>query len=196
MPNLRWAHHHRSLRTNCQRAGLASAVLAILLCACSGGSRPTSRPVPSPDVVSVSAAACGTGWRHPVAGVQTLHIHNASTSIVEVQLEDPANGAVYAQVEGIGPGTTRSMPANLGSGQYSFSCSGLNYGARIGPVVQFPGRILGGRPVLALTQDQVNSITAQAHAYVADGLAGLVPQTGVLAADIRKAIWRQPGTRG
>ena len=196
MPNLRWAHHHRSLRTNCQRAGLASAVLAILLCACSGGSRPTSRPVPSPDVVSVSAAACGTGWRHPVAGVQTLQIHNASTSTVEVQLENPANGALYAQVEGIGPGTTRSMPVNLGSGQYSFSCSGLNYGARIGPVVQFPGRILGGRPVLALTQDQVNSITAQAHAYVADGLAGLVPQTGVLAADIRKAIWRQPGTRG
>jgi iron uptake system component EfeO len=78
------------------------------------------------------------------------------------------------------------MPVNLGSGQYSFICSGLNYGTRVGPTIQVPGRIRGGRPVLALTQDQVNSITAQVHAYVADGLARLVPQTGALAADIRK----------
>jgi iron uptake system component EfeO len=118
--------------------------------------------------------------------VQTLQIHNASTSTVEVQLENPANGAVYAKVEGVGPGTTRSMPVNLGSGQYSFSCSGLNSGTRMGPVIRVPGRIQGGNSVLGLTPDQVNSITVQAHAYVADGLARLVPQTGALAADIRK----------
>jgi iron uptake system component EfeO len=170
---------------NLRRAGLASAAIAVLLSGCSSGSGPTPRPIPGADVISVSAAACGTGWRHPAAGVQTLQIHNASTSTVEIQLENPSNGAVYAQVEGIGPGTTRSMPVDLGSGQYSFSCSGLNYGTRVGPVIQVPGRIRGGSPVLALTQDQVNSITAQAHAYVADGLARLVPQTGALVADIR-----------
>ena len=163
MPNLRWARHHRSLRTTCQRAGLASVVLAVLLSGCSSGSRSAPRPVPGPNVISVSAAACGTGWRHPVAGVQTLQIHNTSTGTVEVQLEDPVNGAVYAQVEGIGPGTTRSMPVNLGSGQYSFSCSGRNYGTRIGPVIHVPGRIQGGHPVPALTEDQLNSITARAQ---------------------------------
>ena len=115
-----------------------------------GGSRPAVRlfrrlaagpaAVPVLGRISVSAAACGTGWRHPVAGVQTLQIHNAFTSTVEVRLENPANGAVYAQVEGIGPGTTRSMPVDLGSGQYSFSCSGLNYGTRMGPIIQ----VLGG----------------------------------------------------
>ena len=172
------------MRASCQRAGLASAVVAVLLSGCSSGSGPTPRPVPGPDVISVSAAACGTGWRHPVAGVQTLQIHNAFTSTVEVQLENPANGAVYAQVEGIGPGTTRSMPVNLGSGQYSFSCSGLNYGTRMGPVIQVPGRIRGGSPVPALTQDQVNLITARAHAYVASGLASLLPQVTALSADI------------
>lgn len=186
MPNLRWARHHRSLHASCRRAGLASAAIAVLLSGCSSGSGPTPRPVPGPDVISVSAAACGTGWRHPVAGVQTLQVHNASTSTVEVQLENPSNGAVYAQVEGIGPGTTRSMPVDLGSGQYSFSCSGLDYSTRIGPIIQVPGRIRGGSAILALTPDQVNSITAQAHAYVADGLARLIPQTGALAADIRR----------
>jgi iron uptake system component EfeO len=78
------------------------------------------------------------------------------------------------------------MPVNLGSGQYSFSCSGRNYGTRIGPVIRVPGPIQGGHPVPALTEDQLNSITARAHAYVADGLARLAPQTGALAADIRK----------
>jgi iron uptake system component EfeO len=147
-------------------------------------------------VINVSTTACGTGWRHPVAGVQILQIHNSSTSTVEVRLENPTNGAVYAQVEGIGRGTTRSMPVNLGSGQYSFACSGLNYGSRTGPVVQIPGQIQGGSAVLALTQDQVNSITAQAHAYVANGLARLLPQVTALSVDISagnlvaaRALW-------
>ena len=76
------------------------------------------------------------------------------------------------------------MPVDLGSGKYSFSCSGLNYGARIGPVIRVPGRIQGGSAVLALTQDQVNSITARAHAYVASGLARLLPQVTALSADV------------
>ena len=103
-------------------------------------------------MINVSASACGTGWRHPAAGVQTLQIHNASTTTVEVQLVDPANGAIYAQVEGIGPGTTRSMPVNVGSGQYSFICSGTNYGIRTGPVFQIPGRVSGGAAILPLTR--------------------------------------------
>lgn len=116
--------------------------------------------------------------------MQTLRIHNASADTVEVQLENPANGNVYAQVEGVGPGTTRSIPVNLGSGQYSFTCSGINYGARTGPVIQVQGRIQGGSGVPALSQDQVNSITAQAHAYVASGLARLLPQAAALSADL------------
>ena len=136
-------------------------------------------------MINVSASSCGTGWQHPAAGVQTFQIHNASAATVELQLVNPANGAIYSQVEGIGPGTTRSMPVNVGSGQYSFICSGTNYGTLTGPVIQVPGRVSGGVAVLPLTADQVNSITAQAHAYVANGLAALVPQTDVLAADIR-----------
>jgi iron uptake system component EfeO len=151
---------------------------------CSSSSRPTPRPVPGPDVISVSAAACGTGWRHPVAGTQILEIHNASTATVEVQLQNPDNGAIYAKVEGIGPGTTRSMPVDIGSGQYSFSCSGFNYGIRIGPVIRIPGTVPGGSAILPLTQDQLGSITMQARAYVTSGLATLVRQVGALSADI------------
>jgi iron uptake system component EfeO len=139
-------------------------------------------------VINVSASACGTGWRHPTAGAQILQIHNASTystDVVEVQLIDPATGAVYAQVEGIGPGTTRSMPVNVGSGQYSFTCTGPDYGTLTGPVIRVPGRVSGGTAILPLTLSEVNSVTEQAHAYIASGLKALVPQTVALAADIR-----------
>jgi iron uptake system EfeUOB component EfeO/EfeM len=105
--------------------------------------------------------------------------------VVEVQLINPSNGAVYAQVEGIGPDTTRSMPVDLGSGQYAFNCTGLTYGARIGAVIQVPGHVSGGTAIPLLTQDQVNSITMQARAYVTRGLATLVAQTAALAAEIQ-----------
>ncbi|HEY1624387.1 MAG TPA: EfeM/EfeO family lipoprotein [Streptosporangiaceae bacterium] len=98
---------------------------------------------------------------------------------------DPSNGAVYAQVEGIGPGTTRSMPVDVGSGEYAFTCTGQDYGIRNGPVVQVPGKAGGGTAVLVLDQDQQNSITTRARAYVASGLAALVAQTAALVTDIR-----------
>jgi iron uptake system component EfeO len=85
------------------------------------------------------------------------------------------------------------MPVDVGSGQYSFSCSGHNYGVRTVPVIQIPGRVRGGGAILPLTQDQLNSITSQADAYVASGLATLVPQVAALAADI--SAGRLPAAR-
>jgi iron uptake system component EfeO len=76
------------------------------------------------------------------------------------------------------------MPVNLGSGDYSFSCSGPNFGTRTGPVVRVPGRTRGGSAVLPLAPNQVNSITAQARAYVASGLDTLLPQVTALSTDI------------
>ena len=172
------------LRIDRWRAVAAGFLTIGLLSGCSGRPAPSGHATSELNVINVSASACGTGWQHPTAGVQTLQVHNASTAVVEVQLVNSANGAVYAQVEGIGPGTTRSMPVNVGSGQYSFSCSGTFYGFRASPVIQVVGRVSGGTAILPLTQDQVNSITQQARAYVASGLATLVPQTAALAADI------------
>ena len=185
MPNLRLTSRNVFSPTVRRRAAAVTVLLAGVLSGCSRGPAP-SKPVPPPGgTINVSASACGTGWQHPTAGVQTLEIHNASASAVDVQLVSPSNGAVYAQVEGIGPTTTRSMPVNLGSGQYSFSCSGIEYGFRTGAVIQVPGRVSGGAGILPLTAQQLNLITQQARAYVASGLATLVPQTSALAADIQ-----------
>jgi iron uptake system EfeUOB component EfeO/EfeM len=136
-------------------------------------------------LINITTSACGTGWQHPAPGAQIFQVHNASHSVVEVQLVNPANGAVYAQIEGLGPGTTRSMPVDVGSGQYSFSCTGPNYGVQAGSVVQVPGRVSGGAAVLPVTAGQLNSITEQARSYVTSGLAALIPQVTGLAADIQ-----------
>ena len=161
------------LRIDRWRAVAAGFLISGLLSGCSGSSAPSEHATAEANVINVSASSCGTGWQHPTVGVQTLQINNTSTVTVEVQLVDPANGGVYAQIEGIGPNTTRSIPVNVGSGQYSFVCSGSNYGTLTGPVIQIPGRVSGGVAILPLNLDQLNSITAQAHAYVANGLAAL-----------------------
>ena len=116
--------------------------------------------------------------------MQTLQILNVSAAVVEVQLINAVSGAIYAQVEGIGPGTTRSMPVDIGSGRYSFTCSGDKYGVRSGPLIQVLGKVSGGAAILPLTQVQLNSITQQAHAYVADGLSKLDSQVTALTTDI------------
>ena len=109
-----------------KRLGTTASVLTAgvamggLLCACSGGAAssgggaPASTAASPSNVLTVSAAACGTGWAHPAAGTQTLYIRNTSRGVIEVQLIDPESGAVYAQLEGVGAGTTRSMPVDVG----------------------------------------------------------------------------------
>jgi iron uptake system component EfeO len=176
----------RSLLSVPNLKSVAGGLIAVgLLSGCGGSSSAPKSVALAAHVITVTATVCGTGWQHPTAGPQNLLIRNSSRTVVEIQMVNPSNGAVYAQVEGIGPGTTRSMPVDVGSGEYSFTCTGQNYGIRNGPVIHVPGRVSGGTAVLALDQDPLNSITKQARAYVASGLATLVPQTAALVTDIR-----------
>ena len=55
-----------------------------------------------------------------------------STEGAEVDLVNPANGAVYAEVEALGPGTTSPMRLNVGSGSYAFHCLFEDFGAITG----------------------------------------------------------------
>lgn len=136
-------------------------------------------------VISVTTSACGTGWRHPSAGVQTLQIHNAASSAVEVTLVDAYNGAVYARVDGVGPGTTRAMPVNVGSGAYTFECDGATYGNRTGPTVRVPGHVRGGTAIAPVSTSQMDGAIGQEAAYVTSGLATVARQTAELAALIK-----------
>jgi iron uptake system component EfeO len=158
-------------------AWIAAGALAVGLAGC-GASAATG------SVITVSTGACGTGWQDPQPGPQTLRIYNASTEGGEVDLIDPANGAIYAEVQGIGPGTTTPMQVDLGSGRYAFRCLLEDTDGITGPVVTVGGHVRGARAILPVTTNDLLGPAREYHAYVTAGLQVLAGQTRVLAADV------------
>ncbi len=170
-------------------AATSAAALAVglLLSGCAGSGSTPGALSAGGNVITVSATACGTGWRHPTAGLQTLQIRNAATSALEVELIGSGTGAVYARVEGLGPGTSQPMQVDLGSGSYAFDCSDgdYDYAGKIGPAYLVAGKVRGGPGVLPASYSQTLTATGQARAYITSGLATVAGQVAALAADIQ-----------
>jgi iron uptake system component EfeO len=165
---------------NVRRAALtaALAVSAGVLAAC-GGSAPPA------DLVSVSNGGCGVGWHLAGPGWHTFQIYNGAAEGGEVDLIDPANGAIYAEVNGLGPGTTSPMSLDVGSGSYAFRCLFDDYDPMTGPTVVVAGHTRGTPAILPITSNDLVAPASEYHAYVATGLNTLVSQAGALAADVR-----------
>jgi len=159
-------------------AAAAAAALAALVSGCGGAAA-------TPNEISVSRGACGTGWQHPAAGRQTLQIHNFSAAAADVDLINPATGAIYAEVESVAPGTTRPMPVNLGSGSYAFRCLIEDTGAITGPVRRIGGHVRGAAGILPVTANDLIGPVHRYQAYVAAGLGTLVRQVDALTAQIK-----------
>jgi iron uptake system component EfeO len=159
-------------------AGVAVlTTVAAGLSACSGA--------PSVGVITVSTGACGAGWQDPSPGLQTLQIQNESTAGAEVDLIDPSNGAVYAEVDGLGPGTVAPMQVDVGSGSYAFRCLIEDTDPMTGPVIKVGGHVRGGTAILPVTNDDLIGPAKEYHAYVTAGLIVLAAQTRGLAADVQ-----------
>lgn len=140
---------------------------------------------PSP-VITVSRSACGRGWTGPKPGTQTFQLHNTGVAAAEVDLIDPATGAIHGEVESIGPGTTRTLRVRLGEGVYAFRCLVEDTEAIVGPSVRVTGGHGGSGP--AVVPVTVNDLLAPIREYrdhVDEGLAGLVALTGTLSAVVR-----------
>jgi iron uptake system EfeUOB component EfeO/EfeM len=158
-------------------AGIVVTMAAAGVAACSAS--------PQASVITVSTGACGTGWVHPFAGLQTLQLRNESTAAAEVDLIDPANGAVYAEVEALGPGTTAPMQVDVGSGSYAFRCLIEDVDPLTGPVVKVIGHVRGASAILPITSADLLPAASQYHAYVTAGLQVLAGQARTLAADVK-----------
>jgi iron uptake system component EfeO len=178
-------------------AGLSGAVLAAGLLSGCGGTASVAGGAAG-TTITISAGRCGQGWAHPHTGPQTFRLHNVSSGAAEVYLIDPAGGnldpdsisaPVYAEVEGLGPGTTTPMQIDVGSGGYAFECELQYYGPRIGPIIQIPGQVRGTPGILSVTYDNLAggrfSPAAQYRDYVSAGLNTLVTDTDALLAAVR-----------
>ena len=135
--------------------------------------------------VTVSANACGTGWKNPAAGLTTFQVRNATSNPVEVALIDAPTSGVYAEIDAIAPGKTAPMQVNVGSGAYAFQCDSNAFGLVTGPTTRVPGSVHGTSAVLPPSVVGADSAVAGERAYVLRGLSLTAGQAAVLDSDIR-----------
>ncbi|WP_042427755.1 iron uptake transporter permease EfeU [Streptacidiphilus anmyonensis] len=133
--------------------------------------------------VSVSPTECGKGFTAPQPGQQTFQMHNTGPQTSEVYLVNPATNAVYGEIEGLAPGTTRALVATIGSGQYAWRCVPTGGKAVTSAAVTVSG---GGSvaAVLPVSEQDLAAPLAQYKQFVDAGLATLQTQTAKLAADL------------
>jgi iron uptake system component EfeO len=177
------------------RTPLAVVGAAVLLAA-AGDARPTAG-APPPAAIEASVTGCGTGWSHPRAGDQVLSLRNDGATAAGVTLIDPSSGAIYADVEGLGPGVTRRLRLDLGGGAYAFRCQDEGGGDPVtGPVTRVPGPRGGGPGIMPVTNNALYAPGRAYDKYVTAGLARLADRTDALRAavddgdlDAARAAW-------
>ncbi|MET7486201.1 iron uptake transporter permease EfeU [Streptomyces sp. NPDC005538] len=144
-----------------------------------------ARPKPADsETVAVSETECGKGFTAPDTGRQTFQMHNTGDKTAEVYLIDPATNAVYGEVEGLAPGTTRDLVATVAGGSYAWRCVPTGAKAVTSATVHVSG---GGGAAQAVVPVSENDLAAPLKAYkvyVDQGLATLETQTRQLDADI------------
>jgi iron uptake system component EfeO len=150
-----------------------------------GGS---GRPGPAaggPTKVQIGLSDCGSGWTKAVAGQQDFLLVNSDLRDGEAQLIDPATGAVYAEVEPMGSGSSAEMRIVLGHGSFAFRCVMEDDGASTGPTVTISGTMATPvAPVLPVTWNDLVPVTKAAETYVLGGIPGLITDTQALRADL------------
>ncbi|MFI0151200.1 EfeM/EfeO family lipoprotein [Streptomyces lydicus] len=130
--------------------------------------------------VEVSSGGCGRGWRHARPGTQVFDLHNTSDVAAEVYLKSPRTGALYGEVEGVGPGTTRQLRVRLGGGTYAFMCLPDDADAVTGPTVRIRGGGTGGPAAAPVTEHDLIPPALDYQKWVGHGLDELVGRTGQL----------------
>ncbi|BDM70767.1 iron transporter [Streptomyces nigrescens] len=130
--------------------------------------------------IEVSPSRCGRGWQHPHPGLQVFDLHNTSDTAAEVYLKNPADGSVYGEVEGIGPGTTRQLRIRLGRGAYAFMCLPDDTHAVTGPTARVTGGGPAGPAAAPVTEHDLIPPALAYQKWVGRGLDGLVGETGRL----------------
>ncbi|GGU96650.1 hypothetical protein GCM10010260_35300 [Streptomyces filipinensis] len=143
-----------------------------------------SRPKPAGDqTVAVSETECGKGFRAPKPGRQTFQMRNTGGKTSEVYLIDPSTSAVYGEIEGLAPGTTRDLVATVAGGTYAWRCVPTGGRAVTSRTVTVSG---GGaaKPVVPVSEQDLAAPLKAYKTYVEQGLDTLVTQTRTLDDDI------------
>ncbi|MER5793152.1 iron uptake transporter permease EfeU [Streptomyces sp. NPDC001980] len=138
----------------------------------------------SGETVAVSETECGKGFTAPKPGRQTFQMQNTGSKTSEVYLIDPSSNAVYGEVEGLAPGTTRDLVATVAGGTYAWRCVPSGGRAVTSKSVTVSGGTGSTKAVVPVSENDLAAPLKAYKAYVEQGLATLVAQTRTLDADI------------
>jgi iron uptake system component EfeO len=170
------------MRTRGLLAVAASAVLAVAVTACGSSALPRAS---STTAISFNDSSCGGVWHLAKPGWHTFEVSNQAENGAEVDLTNPANGAVYGELENIGPGTTAPLSLDVGSGKYAFLCEVQDFDPITGPTVTVGGHAAGARAILPVTYNDLYALAKAYARYTETGLQVLARQTTTLAAAVR-----------
>jgi iron uptake system component EfeO len=175
------------MRTRGLICAAASALLAAAVTACGSSAPPSSAPLSSASstAISFNDAICGGLWHVAGPGWHTFKITNDAENGAEVDLIDPGNGAVYDELDNIGPGTTAPMSLDVGSGKYAFLCLVQDVDPRPGPTVIVGGHAVGTRAILPVAYNDLYPLEKKYAQYTEAGLRVLAGETATLAAAVR-----------
>ncbi|GAX52061.1 iron uptake transporter permease EfeU [Streptomyces olivochromogenes] len=155
------------------------ALIAGITVAASSG-----KPASGTPVVEVSAADCGKGFTAPKPGRQTFQVRNTGSRTSEIYLIDPVSNAVYGEVEGIAPGTTRALIATVGTGSYAWRCVPNGGKAVTSAAVRVGAGGGSVQAVLPVSEKDLAAPLAAYRTYVDQGLADLQTRTRTLQSDL------------
>ncbi|MGW2869895.1 iron uptake transporter permease EfeU [Kitasatospora sp. NPDC001119] len=134
--------------------------------------------------VAVSEQECGKGFADPRPGQQVFQMRNTGDKVAEVYLVDPGSGAVYGEIEGLAPGTTRALTATIGSGDYAWRCVPTGGKSVTSAAVHVSGAAVV-KAVKPVAEEDLKAPLDSYKEYVDQGLATLVTESRKLQADVR-----------
>jgi iron uptake system component EfeO len=169
-------------RLRAMQLAAVGAALAAGLAACGSGGGPGGG---QSNVITVSSSKCGGAWSVSGPGWHTLQISNQGTGGAEIDLVNPANGAVYAEIENSGPATVNPISIDLGSGRCALLCLFSDYGPLLGSTVTVGGHAAGTPAVLPVTYDDLIPLAKKYAAEEESAIKVLASQTATLAAAVR-----------
>ncbi|MFJ9618429.1 iron uptake transporter permease EfeU [Streptomyces noursei] len=143
-----------------------------------GKSKPAGAPT-----IAVSEKECGKGFTAPKPGRQTFQMQNTGDKTSEVYLVDPATNAVYGEIEGLAPGTTRDLVATIAGGSYAWRCVPTGGKAVTSAAVRVSGGG-GTKAVVPVSEEDLAGPLRAYKQYVDQGLATLTGQTQKLSDDL------------
>lgn len=164
---------------------LTTVAVVAVLTACVTACGTDSQSAASSSDISIvfNDASCGGHWQAS-PGLHTFEIKDEGSAGAEVDLTNPATGAIYGELENNGPGTTTPMRVDLGSGKYAFLCMINEVDPFDGPTVTVSGHVKGAPGILPVTYNDLIPLTKEDHAKTAAGLQVLAKDTAALAADV------------